>query len=94
MQGRFTIYPIFTKPDQVFGVKPHSDGSGVTVLLQDKEVQSLQVLKEDRWLTVPVIPLALFVNLGDQMQVFELEEKINIFSHFDEDGDYNGAAGT
>ncbi|XP_058201961.1 UDP-D-apiose/UDP-D-xylose synthase-like isoform X2 [Rhododendron vialii] len=27
-------------------------------------------------------------------QVFELEEKINISSHFDEDGDYNGAAGT
>ncbi|KAF7126379.1 hypothetical protein RHSIM_Rhsim11G0010100 [Rhododendron simsii] len=27
-------------------------------------------------------------------QVFELEEKFNIFSHFDEDGDYNGAAGT
>lgn len=69
MQGRFILYPTCTRPDQVFGVKPHSDGSGVTVLLQDKEVQGLQVLKEDEWLTVPVIPHALFVNLGDQMQV-------------------------
>ncbi|KAI8565656.1 hypothetical protein RHMOL_Rhmol03G0277500 [Rhododendron molle] len=69
MQGRFILYPTCTRPDQVFGVKPHSDGSGVTVLLQDKEVQGLQVLKEDQWLTVPVIPHALFVNLGDQMQI-------------------------
>ncbi|KAF7116200.1 hypothetical protein RHSIM_RhsimUnG0034400 [Rhododendron simsii] len=28
------------------------------------------------------------------VEVFELEEKINISSHFDEDGDYNGATGT
>ncbi|XP_058206923.1 protein SRG1-like isoform X2 [Rhododendron vialii] len=69
MQGRFILYPTCTRPDQVFGVKPHSDGSGVTVLLQDKEVQGLQVLKEDQWLTVPIIPHALFVNLGDQMQI-------------------------
>ncbi|KAF7147902.1 hypothetical protein RHSIM_Rhsim03G0252400 [Rhododendron simsii] len=69
MQGRFILYPTCTRPDQVFGVKPHSDGSGVTVLLQDKEVQGLQILKEDQWLTVPVIPHALFVNLGDQMQI-------------------------
>ncbi|KAF7147287.1 hypothetical protein RHSIM_Rhsim03G0252500 [Rhododendron simsii] len=76
MQGRFALYPTCTRPDQVFGVKPHSDGSGVTVLLQDKEVQGLQVLKEDRWLTVPVIPHALFVNLGDQMQRPEPEKEI------------------
>ncbi|XP_052198708.1 protein SRG1-like isoform X1 [Diospyros lotus] len=69
MQGRFILYPPCPTPDQVFGLKAHSDRSGMTVLLQDREVQGLQVLKDDKWLTVPIIPYALFVNLGDQMQI-------------------------
>ncbi|KAK3039962.1 hypothetical protein RJ639_027152, partial [Escallonia herrerae] len=69
MQGRFILYPPCRRPDQVFGLKAHSDRSGVTILLQDKEVEGLQVLKDGKWLRVPVIPHALFVNLGDQMQI-------------------------
>ena len=69
MQGRFILYPPCPTPDQVFGLKDHSDRSRMTILLQDREVQGLQVLKDDKWLTVPIIPYALFVNLGDQMQV-------------------------
>ena len=69
MQGRFILYPPCPTPDQVFGLKAHSDRSGMTILLQDREVQGLQVLKDDKWLTVPIIPYALFVNFGDQMQV-------------------------
>ena len=69
MQGRLILYPPCPRPDQIFGLKAHSDRSGVTVLLQDKEVQGLQVLRDDKWFTVPIIGHALFVNLGDQMQV-------------------------
>ncbi|KAE8689052.1 2-oxoglutarate and Fe(II)-dependent oxygenase superfamily protein isoform 2 [Hibiscus syriacus] len=43
--------------------------SGVTVLLQDEEVKGLQIVKYEKWITVPVIPHALVVNLGDQMQI-------------------------
>ncbi|XP_059431603.1 S-norcoclaurine synthase 1-like [Corylus avellana] len=56
-------------PHQVLGVKPHTDRSGVTVLLQDGEVEGLQVLIEDKWVRVPIVPHALLVNLGEQMQI-------------------------
>lgn len=69
MQGRFNYYPRCSRPDLVFGVKPHSDRSGITVLLQDKEVEGLQLLKDDQWFRVPIIPDALLINLGDQMQI-------------------------
>ncbi|KAK8595692.1 hypothetical protein V6N13_000388 [Hibiscus sabdariffa] len=69
MQVRFNFYPPCSKPDKVLGVKPHSDRSGLTVLLQDEEVEGLQIVKDERWITVPVIPHALVVNLGDQMQI-------------------------
>ncbi|KAL3747818.1 hypothetical protein ACJRO7_016606 [Eucalyptus globulus] len=68
MQVRFNFYPPSSRTE-VFGVKPHSDRSGITVLLQDREVEGLQVLKDGAWYTVPVIPDALVVNLGDQMQI-------------------------
>lgn len=71
MQVRFNFYPPCNRPE-VLGVKPHSDRSGITVLLQDKEVEGLQVLKDGTWYTVPVIPHALVINLGDQMQVPQL----------------------
>ncbi|XP_022755203.1 protein SRG1-like isoform X2 [Durio zibethinus] len=69
MQVRFNFYPPCSRPDKVLGVKPHSDRSGITVLLQDEEVEGLQIVKDGRWITVPVIPHALVVNLGDQMQI-------------------------
>ncbi|XWS73002.1 hypothetical protein CRYUN_Cryun02cG0088400 [Craigia yunnanensis] len=69
MQVRFNFYPPCSKPDKVLGVKPHSDRSGMTVLLQDEEVEGLQIVKDERWITVPVIPHAFVVNLGDQMQI-------------------------
>ncbi|KAE8735329.1 2-oxoglutarate and Fe(II)-dependent oxygenase superfamily protein isoform 2 [Hibiscus syriacus] len=69
MQVRFNFYPPCSNPDEVLGVKPHSDRSGVAVLLQDKEVEGLQIVKDERRITVPVIPHALVVNLGDQMQI-------------------------
>jgi isopenicillin N synthase-like dioxygenase len=69
MQVRFNFYPVCSRPDMVLGVKAHSDRSGMTVLLQDEQVQGLQILKDSTWINVPVIPHALVVNLGDQMQV-------------------------
>ncbi|XP_050368982.1 protein SRG1-like isoform X2 [Argentina anserina] len=69
MQARFNFYPPCSRSDQVLGVKPHTDRSGLTVLLQDKEVEGLQVLVDGKWVRVPIVPDAIVVNLGDQMQI-------------------------
>ncbi|MBA0719202.1 hypothetical protein Golax_006903, partial [Gossypium laxum] len=69
MHVRFNFYPPCTRPDKVLGLKPHSDRSWITVLLQDEQVEGLQFVKDEKWITVPVIPHVLVVNLGDQMQI-------------------------
>jgi len=69
VKARINFYPPCSRPDLVLGVKPHTDRPGITVLLQDKEVEGLQVLIDDKWINVPSIPDALVVNLGDQLEV-------------------------
>lgn len=68
LQVRFNYYPCCQKPEIVLGLKPHADGTGYTIILQD-DVEGLQVLKEEHWFTVPTIPNALLVLMGDQMEV-------------------------
>lgn len=70
MKARFNFYPPCSRTDLVLGVKPHTDRSGITILLQDKDVEGLQVCINGKWYRVPVISNALVVNLGDQMQVY------------------------
>ncbi|XP_074281177.1 codeine O-demethylase-like [Silene latifolia] len=67
--ARFNFYPPCPHPDRVLGLKPHSDGTLITILLQDKDVEGLQVLKDDQWYKVPVIPNALVINVGDQLEI-------------------------
>ena len=69
MFARFNYYPPCSKPDQVLGLKPHADGSGMTIVLQDRDVLGLQILKDDQWFWVPTLPDALLVNAGDQLEV-------------------------
>ena len=69
MYTRFNLYPVCPRPNVILGLKPHADGSTITFLLQDKEVEGLQVLKDDQWVGVPIIPQALLINLGDQSEV-------------------------
>lgn len=69
MVARFNFYPPCPRPDVVLGVKPHADGSAITILLQDKEVEGLQVLKDDQWYGVPVVPYGLLINVGDQVEI-------------------------
>ncbi|XP_048335243.2 protein SRG1 [Ziziphus jujuba] len=69
MDARFNFYPRSSRPDLVLGVKPHADGSAITILLQDKNVEGLQVLKDNQWYRAPIIPEALFINVGDQVEI-------------------------
>ncbi|KAK4267580.1 hypothetical protein QN277_024341 [Acacia crassicarpa] len=67
LQARFNYYSTCERPDLVLGLKPHSDSTAFTILLQDHE--GLQIHKDGKWFTVPTIPHALLVLLGDQMEI-------------------------
>ncbi|XP_039119188.1 codeine O-demethylase-like [Dioscorea cayenensis subsp. rotundata] len=41
----FNYYPCCSKPDLVFGLKPHTDCSLIIVILPDKDVEELQEIK-------------------------------------------------
>ncbi|KAI3811228.1 hypothetical protein L1987_20947 [Smallanthus sonchifolius] len=69
MIARFNYYPPCPWADKVLGLKPHSDGSAITFLLQGKEVEGLQVLKDGQWFGVPSVPDALTINVVDQMEI-------------------------
>ncbi|KAL0427234.1 UNVERIFIED_CONTAM: protein SRG1 [Sesamum latifolium] len=75
MYARFNYYPPCARPDLVVGLKPHADGSGITILLQDEQVEGLQLLKDKQWFRVPIMPYALLVNIGDQLEsAYKLDE--------------------
>ncbi|XP_049412226.1 protein SRG1-like isoform X2 [Solanum stenotomum] len=67
LHARFNYYSPCQRPDLVLGLKPHADGTGYSIILQDEV--GLQVLKDGKWYTVPKDPTALFVLMGDQMEV-------------------------
>jgi isopenicillin N synthase-like dioxygenase len=71
--ARFNYYPRCPEPDRVFGLKPHSDASVITVVLIDDVVGGLQVQKPNDddgvWYNVPIVPNALLVNVGDITEV-------------------------
>lgn len=67
LQARFNYYSPCKRPDLVLGLKPHSDGSGYTIIMQDEV--GLQVFKDDKWYKVPKNPHALLVLMADQMEI-------------------------
>lgn len=67
---RMNYYPACPRPDLVYGLSPHSDGSALTVLQQARgSPVGLQILKDDHWVSVHPIPNALVINLGDTIEV-------------------------
>ncbi|KAJ0984779.1 hypothetical protein J5N97_003135 [Dioscorea zingiberensis] len=69
LDARFNNYPCCPRPDLVNGVKPHSDSSALTIILPDKDVEGLQVMKDGVWVNVTTSPHALIVNMGDHMEI-------------------------
>lgn len=57
------------RPDVVLAAKAHGDASTMTYLVQDKDVEGLQTLKDGQWYKVPIVPNAIVVNVGDQIEV-------------------------
>ena len=65
---RINYYPACPQPELTYGLSPHSDPGGITVLLQN-DVVGLQVRKGDYWVPVRPVANALTINLGDQIEV-------------------------
>ncbi|KAH1058603.1 hypothetical protein GYH30_002946 [Glycine max] len=56
------------EPELTLGLPVHTDFNALTVVLQS-EVSDLLVIKDGKWVAVPVNPNAFVINLGDQIQV-------------------------
>ncbi|KAL6497887.1 hypothetical protein OROHE_026914 [Orobanche hederae] len=69
MYTRFNFYPPCQRPDLVRGLKPHADGSAITVVLPDEQVEGLQFRIDGRWVRITIGPRALLVNAGDQLEM-------------------------
>ncbi|MED6208071.1 hypothetical protein PIB30_041548 [Stylosanthes scabra] len=65
---RMYRYPPCTDTSIGWGMEVHTDSSVLSILNQDDHVSSLQLLKDDQWLTVKPLSNTLIVNLGDMMQ--------------------------
>ncbi|KAG4171453.1 hypothetical protein ERO13_A12G210100v2 [Gossypium hirsutum] len=66
---RTNYYPPCAEASKVFGASPHSDSTGLTLLLQVNEVEGLQIKKDEKWVPVKPIPGALIVNIGDIIEI-------------------------
>ncbi|KAK8537905.1 hypothetical protein V6N12_044047 [Hibiscus sabdariffa] len=66
---RLNYYPPCAEASKVFGVAPHSDATGLTLLLQVNEVEGLQIKRNEKWVPVKPIPGALVTNIGDMMEL-------------------------
>uniref|UniRef100_A0A0D6R2C9 Fe2OG dioxygenase domain-containing protein n=1 Tax=Araucaria cunninghamii TaxID=56994 RepID=A0A0D6R2C9_ARACU len=68
---RMNYYPPCPRPDLVLGLSPHSDATGITILLQDDQCQweALHIRKDGEWISVPFVAGALVINIGDMLEV-------------------------
>ncbi|CAN6319207.1 unnamed protein product [Urochloa humidicola] len=66
---RMTYYPPCKQADKVVGLSPHTDGTGLTLLLQANDVQGLQIRKDGKWVAINALDGALIVNVGDILEI-------------------------
>ena len=63
-------YPRCPRPEQVRGLREHTDAGGIILLLQDDEVPGLEFFKDGEWVEIPPSKNnRIFVNTGDQLEV-------------------------
>ncbi|XP_062119481.1 S-norcoclaurine synthase 1-like [Humulus lupulus] len=66
---RINFYPPCVQANKVMGLTPHSDATGLTLLLQVNDVQGLQIKKNGKWILVKPVPDAFIVNIGDVIEI-------------------------
>ncbi|KAE8658984.1 S-locus lectin protein kinase family protein [Hibiscus syriacus] len=68
LEIKINMYPPCPQPHLALGVESHTDMSALTLLLPN-EIPGLQVSKDGHWVAVDYSPDALFVHVGDQIEV-------------------------
>ncbi|XP_020261314.1 S-norcoclaurine synthase 1-like, partial [Asparagus officinalis] len=63
-------YPPCPLANKVLGISPHSDSTGLTLLLQVNQVEGLQIKRNGGWLPIKPIPGAFIVNIGDILEIY------------------------
>ncbi|KAJ0081910.1 hypothetical protein Patl1_11053 [Pistacia atlantica] len=69
---RMNRYPPCPFSLEVHGLMPHTDSDFLTILHQD-EVGGLQLVKDEKWISVKPNPEALIINIGDLFQAWSNE---------------------
>jgi isopenicillin N synthase-like dioxygenase len=78
---RATYYPPCRQAGDVLGLSPHTDATGLRLLLHVNDVQGLQIRRDDgRWLAVDPLEGAFVVSIGDILEV--INTKLNKSSRF------------
>jgi isopenicillin N synthase-like dioxygenase len=80
---RMNYYPPCPQPELVIGLNPHSDATGLTILLQLNEIEGLQIRKDGMWIPVIPLPSAFVVNIGDILEVNQSNLFVMCFSKQD-----------
>lgn len=62
-------YPPCPEPEHAIGVDSHSDGGGLTLLIQANDTQGLEVKKDGEWVPVKPLPNAIVANIGGILEV-------------------------
>ncbi|KAM7493978.1 hypothetical protein LguiB_028587 [Lonicera macranthoides] len=79
IQGiRMNYYPPCAQPNKVLGLTPHSDATGLTLLIQVNEVEGLQINKNGKWVPIKPIEGAIIVNIGDILEIMSNGEYSSI----------------
>ncbi|XP_062078668.1 flavonol synthase/flavanone 3-hydroxylase-like [Humulus lupulus] len=68
LEMKINMYPPCPQPELALGVEAHTDMSAITILVPN-EVAGLQVSKDNQWVAVDYLPNALFIHIGDQIEV-------------------------
>ncbi|KAI4307301.1 hypothetical protein L6164_030505 [Bauhinia variegata] len=68
LEMKINMYPPCPQPELALGVEPHTDMSALTLLVPN-DVPGLQVWKDDAWVAMDYLQNALFVHVGDQLEV-------------------------
>ncbi|XP_059630240.1 flavonol synthase/flavanone 3-hydroxylase-like [Cornus florida] len=68
LEMKINMYPPCPQPHLALGVEPHTDMSAITILVPN-DVPGLQVWKDGNWVAVQYLQNALFVHVGDQIEV-------------------------
>ncbi|XP_078151718.1 2-oxoglutarate-dependent dioxygenase 11-like [Carex rostrata] len=66
---RMNYYPPCPQPEKALGLSAHTDGVGLTLLLNVNDVQGLQIRKNNMWFGVETLPGAFVVNMGNVLEI-------------------------